>query len=192
MVDEESRDVASEAAGGAPVNRDKRRSDPGVIEGEAASPGEAEATLLAPVDGGPAASGEEAAGPGSSAQEPEESAPSAWKAGDAAPSTRDALARQPGRRWPVAFVSGALGGLVVSALLGGAVYYFLAPKADLAEADANRLAAIESQARREDAAIADIDKRVAGIDQRVGAIEGSGSSAALAAIDKRVAALPKD
>ena len=86
-------------------------------------------------------------------------------------------------------MSGALGGLVVSALLGGAAYYLLAPKADLAEADANRLAAIESQARREDAAIADIDKRVAGIDKRVGALEASGSSAALAAIDKRVAAL---
>ena len=35
MVDEESQDVASAPAGGAPVNRDRLR-DPDVIDGEAA------------------------------------------------------------------------------------------------------------------------------------------------------------
>jgi hypothetical protein len=179
MVDEESQDVASEPVGGAPGNRDKRRGALGVIEGEAASHGESEAAPLA-------AEVEEPPPPDRATGEP---APSAGEAGDAAPSTWEGQTGQPGRRGPRPFVSGALGGLVVSALVGAAGYYLLAPKANLAEADAGRLAAIESLAQRENAAIADIDKRVAGIDKRVGALEGSSSTAALAAVDKRLGAL---
>jgi hypothetical protein len=130
MVDEEYQDVASEPAGGAPVNRDKQRSAPEVIEGEAASPGEGEPAPLAPEAGEPAPPDQESGEP----------APSAGEAGDAAPpATSEGRAGQPGRRGPGAFVSGALGGLVVLALGGGAGYYLLAPKADLAEGNASRI-----------------------------------------------------
>ncbi|HKN30030.1 MAG TPA: hypothetical protein VJY34_20005 [Roseiarcus sp.] len=112
-----------------------------------------------------------------------EVAPPAQQAGEAAPPAQQTQAAPSGRRGRGgAFLAGALGGLVVSAIAGGAGYYLYAPKADLEEANASRLAAIESQAQREDAAIA-------GIDKRVGALEGSSSAAALAAIDKRLSAL---
>jgi hypothetical protein len=164
MVDEESQDVASEPAGGAPVNRDKR-GDPGVIDGEA------------PRDDGEAAS---------AAQEVSEPAPPADEAVRAAPPSHEAEAVPPGRaRLGVfgAFLSGALGGLIFAAVAGGAgYYYFLAPKIDLAETNASRLASIESQAQREDAAIASVEKRV-------GALDGASSAEAFAAIDNRLGVL---
>ena len=151
MVDEESQDVASvpaegapEPAGGAPANRDKR-ADPGVIEGEVSSRNDGEI-----------------ASPAGEAR--------------AAPSGRR------GRGAFVGFLAGALGGLVASAIAVVAGFYLYAPKADLAEANAGRLAAIELQAQREDAAIS-------GIDKRVGAIERTSSAAAIASVDKRVDAL---
>ncbi len=163
MVDEESQDVASEPARGAPVNRDKR-SDPGVIDGEASRN-----------DGEAAPPAQEAGAP----------APSAQEAARVAHPSHEAEAAPSGRTRPGAFgafLSGALGGLVVAAVAGGAGYYLFAPKTDLAQTNASRLAAIESQAQREDAAIA-------GIDKRVGALEGASSAAALAAVDKRLGAL---
>ena len=140
MVDEEYQEVASEPVGGAPVNRDKRHTTLEVIEGEAASRGEGEPGPLA-------AEAEEHAPPDEATGEP---VPSAGEAGDAAPSTWEGQAGRPRWRGLRAFVSGAFGGLIVSALVGGAGYYLLAPKANLAEEDAGRLAAIESQAQRED------------------------------------------
>jgi hypothetical protein len=157
-----SAEAASETASGTPFNRD-HRGDPGVIEGEVSSRSEGEA--LPPAQG---------AGKG---------APSAPAAGEAAPPAREAQADPSGRRGRGGgFLAGALGGLVVSAIIGGTGYYLFAPKADLAEANASRLAAIEAQAQREDTAIADIDKRV-------GALEGTSSTAAIAAAEKRLDAL---
>ncbi|MFY9969928.1 MAG: hypothetical protein WAK41_11055, partial [Roseiarcus sp.] len=49
MVDEESQDVASDPAGGAPVNRDRQR-DPGVIDGEVAARVDGEAPAAAAAD----------------------------------------------------------------------------------------------------------------------------------------------
>jgi hypothetical protein len=163
MIDEESQDVASKPAGDAPVNRDKR-GDPGVIDGDASRDGEAPP----------------------SAQEVSEPAPPAEEAVRAAPPSHKAEAAPPDRARPgafVAFLSGAFGGLVIAAVAGGAGYYYLlAPKTDLAETNASRLASIESQAQREDAAIA-------GIETRVGALEGASSTGAVAAVDKRLGAL---
>ena len=91
----------------------------------------------------------------------------------------------PGRGGPRtsgAFLSGALGGFMVAVIAVGGGYYLFSPKADIAEVDASRLAVIESQANRDDAAISALDKQIA-------ALEGSGSAAALAAIDKRLDAL---
>ncbi|HZZ60518.1 MAG TPA: hypothetical protein VFE63_05010 [Roseiarcus sp.] len=163
MVDEESQDVACEPAGGAPANRDKR-GDPGVIDGEA------------PRDVGEAAP---------SAQRVSEPAPSE-EAVRAAPPSRDEEAVPPRRTRRgafAAFLAGALGGLIVAAIGGGAGYYYiLVPKTDLAETNARRLASIESQAQRQDAAIA-------GVGKRVDALEGTSSAGALAAVDKRLDAL---
>ena len=153
MVDEESRDVEPEIAGDAPANRDKS-GGLGGIEGEGSSIGAGEA---APPAGEPRA-------------EARIQAAHAVSHGRSGPGASGA------------FLSGALGGLIVAAIAGGAGYYLFAPKADLAEADASRLAAIESQASRDDTAISGLDKRIA-------ALEGSGSAAAVAAIDKRLDAL---
>jgi hypothetical protein len=82
-------------------------------------------------------------------------------------------------------LSGALGGLIVSVLAAGAGYYLLSPKLDIAEAQAVRLSAIESQAERNNPAIAAVEKRLT-------AVEGTHSvvaSATLASIEKRVSAL---
>ena len=158
MVDEESQDVKSEPAGGAPVNRDQRR-DPDVIEGEVAGRSDD-----APPDPAPA-------------EEPSPPPP--------APPLQPSA---PGRAG--AFVSGALGGLIVSALAAGAGWYFLAPNADLAGADANRLAALETQVQKNGAAVeaqASEGAAVASLDKRVAALEGP--AADVASIDKRVGAL---
>ena len=113
MVDEESQDVASAPAGGAPVNRDRLR-DPDVIDGEAirVEP-DTQATSAAEATG---------------AETPLGSPPPDRRA--------------PGALRPLAF--GALGGLIVSALALAGGYYALAPKADLAQADAGRLGALEA------------------------------------------------
>jgi hypothetical protein len=163
MVDEESQDVAPESAGGAPFNREGR-GDPGVVEGEA------------PRDDGEDAPSQEGSGPASPAEEAVRAAPSSPEA-EGGPTSR----ARPGVLG--AFLSGALGGLVVAAVAGAAGYYYLvALKSDLAETNASRLTSIESQAQREVSAIA-------GLERRVGALEGTSSESALAAIDKRLGAL---
>src|SRR5208337_4958681 len=188
MVDEVSQDVASEPAGGAsksvggaPVNRDKR-CDPGVIGGELASRD----------SGGPAPPVQEGGETAPPAQDADRPAPSVQQAGDATPPAREAQAGRSSTRRPSAlggFLWGAIGGLVVSAIVAGVGYSLFAPKADLAEANANRLAAIESQARRIESQAQREDAAVSGLDQRVGALEGSSSEAAIAAVDKHVGAL---
>jgi hypothetical protein len=150
MVDEESQDVASESAGGAPVNRDKRR-EPGVIDGEVSSRSDDDAVPH----------------PAAEASQPD------------APQPPPAASRAPRAH---GFLWGALGGLIVSALALGGGYYVFASKADVAQADASRVAALEAWTQREDAAIADLDKRI-------GAPEGTHSATALATIYKRLSAL---
>src|SRR5271165_6456776 len=159
MVEDESQDVASEAAAEAPVNREKR-SDPAVIDGEVAArvTDEAPAQAAAPP-------------PGSDAPPP------------SAPSER----RSPGAMRSIAF--GALGGVVVSALAGAGGYYVLAPKSDVAEQDTGRLGALEAQAQREGEESQRQSAAIAALDKRIGALEGSNSSAALSGLDKRISAL---
>src|SRR5271157_1977293 len=116
MVDEETQDVAASRAG-APVNRDARP-DPGVIEGEIAARGAHED------------------GPSPAAAEPASEAATQ----EAATQSQSApAAAKPVRTGARAFVTGALAGLIVSALAAGVGGYFLASTADLA-GDANRLA----------------------------------------------------
>ncbi len=162
MVEEESQQIASEPAGAAPVNRDKR-GDAGVIDGEVASRHEAETAEQAAPEGA------------------EPAAP---------PSPPPARGERAATR---GFLSGALGGAIVSVLAAGGGYYLLAPKADLAQGDANRLAALEAQAEQSQAAAESQAKRenaaTANLDKRVGALEGTNSAASLSSIDKRVSAL---
>lgn len=169
MVDEETQDVAAGRAG-APVNRDAQP-DPGAIEGEIAARS-AHEDRPSP-DAADAAS--EAATQEAATQS--ESAPPAAK---------------PARTGARAFAAGALAGLIVSALAAGVGGYFLASKADLAK-DASRLAGLETQAERENAALDAEAKResaaVASFDKRVSALEASASASGAAELDKRVSAL---
>jgi hypothetical protein len=164
MVDEETQDVAARRAG-APVNRDARP-DPGVIESEVAA--------RRAHEDGPSPGGAEPAG---EAETQSQSAPAAAK---------------PVRTGARAFAVGALAGLIVSVLAAGVGGYFLASKADLAE-DANRLAGLETQAERQNAALDAEAKRengaVASLDKRVSALEASASASGAAELDKRVRAL---
>jgi hypothetical protein len=148
MVDEESQDVASAPAGGAPVNRHGRR-DPGVIDGEVA----------ARVDGEPPA--------GAAAEAPKAEAPPRFP-----PPERPAPGA--GR----AFVFGALGGLIVSALAAAGGYYAFAPKTDLAEAETGRLAALETQAQSEGEETQRQGAAIAGLDKRLGALEAASAAGA--------------
>ncbi len=140
-----------------------KRRDPGVIEGEVASGSKEEAAPPPTADGSRPSASQPSHAPGRG--------PQAMRG----------------------FLSGALGGLVVSALAVGGGYYFFAPKADVAEADASRLAALEAQNERDTAAARAQAQRenaaILGLDKRVGALEGTISTTALATIDKRVAAL---
>ncbi len=169
MVDEETQDVAARRAG-APINRDARP-DPGVIEGEIAA---RNAREVGPSPGAAEAASEAAA---HEAATQSASAPAAAK---------------PARTGARAFAAGALAGLIVSALAAGVGGYFLASKADLAE-DANRLAELETQLQRENAALDAEAKRegaaVASLDKRVSALEASASASGAPELDKRVSAL---
>ena len=160
MVDEETQDVAPGRPGGAPVNRDARR-DPEVIEGEIAPRTTHE---KAPSGDPPSA--------GPSADAPQNQSPP--------PSRSAAPPASPKRAGARGFFAGALGGLIVSALAAGAGAYYLAPKADLAEEEAGRLAKLEAETARDSAAMADLGKRV-------GVLEAS--AAASGGLDKRIAAL---
>jgi len=148
MVDEESQHVASAPAAGAPVNRD-RRHDPGVIDAEVAARLDDEAPA------------------GTAAEAPTAGAPPG-----SAPPERQRLG---GGR---AFVFGALGGLIVSALAAVGGYYALAPRTDLAEADAGRLAALEAQAGREGEEVQRQGATLIGLDKRLGALEAASAAGA--------------
>jgi hypothetical protein len=148
MVDEESQDVASAPAAGAPVNRD-RRHDPGVIDGKVA---------VRVDDNAPA---------GTATEAPRGGAPP----GSAQPERQ-------GRGAGRAFVFGALGGLIVSALAAVGGYYALAPRPDLAAADAGRLAALEAQAEREGEEAQRQSAAIAGLDKRLGALETASAAGA--------------
>jgi hypothetical protein len=157
-------------AGIAPVNRDKRL-DPGVIDGEVGARGEDEA------EGAPRASDSIGAA--------------------ASPSPAPRVARsQGGLR---AFLAGAIGGAVVAALIAAGDYY-LRPASDLAQADANRLTALEAnsqrdgsareaEARREASALGDLTKRIGSLEAA-----SSGAPPAVAATEatERLTAQMKD
>jgi hypothetical protein len=105
----------------------------------------------------------------------------------AEPSLAPAAAPRTGVR---SLLAGAVAGLIVSLLGLGAGYTLLASKGDVSET-ANRLSAIEVQARQENDAIAaeasHESAAVASLEKRVSALETSASNAA--DLDKRVAAL---
>ena len=90
------------------------------------------------------------------------------------------------------FLSGAVAGLIVSALGVGAGYTFFASKADVSEA-ANRLSALETQARQGNDAIGAEANResaaVATLEKRISALEASAGASNTADLDKRVVAL---
>lgn len=176
MADEESEHVASEAAKGAPANRE-RAADPDVIDGEVAS------------------------------QSEPSTAPS--KKTSAAADLRSPPPRSRGGAIR-AFFAGVLGGLIVAAAALAGAYYLYPPKAELAEADANRLAAMETQTQRAEAhanrlaaveaqakdaaasAKAQLQRQsdvVAGLDKRIAALESSSSASGAAALAGRTAAL---
>ena len=150
MVDEESQDVASAPAGGAPVNRDRLR-DPDAIDGEA-----------------PVRVGDEAS-----------ARPVAEASGGDAPLRSPPDKRAPGALRPLAL--GALGGLIVSTLAAAGGYYALAPKIDFAEAEAGRLGALEAQAQHAGEEAQRQSAAIAGLDKRIGALEGASARIAVAA-----------
>src|SRR5271165_2363463 len=160
MVDEENHDVASEPAGAAAVNRD-RRPDPGVVEGEVIDRAETPA----------------AAAPAAETLRAEET-PRAEEAPRVEEPPRSA---PPGRPAPVAgraLAFGALGGLLVSALAAAGGYYALAPRADLAQENAARMGALEAQAQREGEDAERQSATIAALDKRIGALESANAAAA--------------
>ena len=173
MTGEEAHDVASGTAGGAPVNRDMRR-DPGVIEGEVASHGAAE-------DAPPSARAQPRMR--HQARPPQRRLSSRRL-------RRPAQPVRPGAR---GFAAGALAGLIVSALAAGAGYYYLTEQAGVADQAAGRLAGLESQAQRVSDSLEAEAKRenaaVASLDKRVAALKGAAAASAAAGLDKRLDAL---
>ena len=111
---------------------------------------------------------------------------------EAAAQPRSAPVAKPARTGARAFAAGALGGLIVSTLAAVVGYLFVASKTDFAE-DADRLAALESQAQRENAVLDAEAKResaaVANLDKRMSALEASASAPTAAELDKRLATL---
>jgi hypothetical protein len=89
-------------------------------------------------------------------------------------------------------LAGAVGGLVVSVLGLGAGYSLLTSKADGSDT-ANRLGALEAQARQTNEALGAEANResaaVAALEKRIGALEASAGASNTADLDKRVAAL---
>jgi hypothetical protein len=89
-------------------------------------------------------------------------------------------------------LAGAVAGLIVSALGLGAGYTLLASKADVSET-ANRLSALETQARQTSDAIAAEASResgaVASLEKRISALESSAGASNAADLEKRVTVL---
>ncbi len=169
MVDGESHEIVPGPAGGAPPNRDKRPNE-SVIEGELAA-AHAEAGTEAP-----AAATPETAAAETPAEEP--APPPEPEPAPAAPPVGTPERTGVGR----VIAAGAVAGAVVAALVAAAGLYLIPPKAALSEADAARITAAEAEASRDGAALA-------GLDKRVGALEGAHTAAALAGLDKRVGAV---
>ena len=154
MDDQESQDAASEPSAGAPPNRD-RRPDPDVIEAEGAARAADETPPLSAASAAP----------------PPEPAP-----------------RGGGFR---ALLAGAIGGLIVSALSLAGGYAVSSPKTGLDENDANRLAALETAAKSSASTAESEDRRqndaIAGLDKRIAALETS--SGPSEAVEQRLKAL---
>jgi hypothetical protein len=89
-------------------------------------------------------------------------------------------------------LAGAVAGLIVSVLGVGAGYTLLASKGDASET-ANRLSAIEAQARQDNDAIAaeasHESAAIASLEKRIGALEAGAGASSAAELEKRVAAL---
>ncbi len=161
MVDEESHETVSEPGEAPPSDGDERPNGE-MIEGDAAGE-EAEAVA-------PKSEAEKAARTPPPAGAPPERPFSMPRSEPKPPGSGGAL------------LAGAFAGAAVSVLAAVGGFALLQPTAGLSEADASRLAALESATNRNDAAIA-------GLDKRVGAVEGAHVASGLAAVDKRVAAL---
>jgi hypothetical protein len=143
MVDEDKETYAPEPAG-APSHRDGRP-DPVLIEGEASR---LEQSPPEPAEAAAETSESVIARPAMDPPPP--------------PSRTEPPARGPSRFG--AFVAGAVGGAIVAALAMAGGYSFLAPKTDLAEAEGNRLSALESGAERETSALTALEKRLAALE----------------------------
>ena len=89
-------------------------------------------------------------------------------------------------------LGGAVAGLIVSALALGAGYTLFAPKSEVSDT-ANRLSALETQARRANDDVAAEAKResaaVAALGKRIGALESRAGASSAPDLEKRVAAL---
>jgi hypothetical protein len=111
---------------------------------------------------------------------------------EAAGQPRPAPAANPASAGSRGVLAGAIAGLVVSALAAGAGYSFLASKSEVAET-ADRLAEIQAQSQRENAALETEAKHesaaLASLDKRVSALETGAGASGVAELDKRVAAL---
>ena len=164
MVNEESHEIVSEPDAGAPHNSEKPPNET-VIEGEASR---LDADGVAPEPEVVKTAPELEAEAARSEPPPPYSPP------------RERPAPPPQAR-STGWVQGLVAGLVGGALVAGAANVLLPANSSLSEADANRLAALESTASREGSAIDSLEKRVQ-------SLQGA-STAALAAVDKRVGAL---
>jgi len=88
-----------------------------------------------------------------------------------------------------ALLAGAIGGFFAAAIAGAVAYAVLFPKADLAQANAARLAALEAQVGRVGTGWQREEAAVAAIEKRVGALEAPQQGGSIADLDKRVRAL---
>jgi uncharacterized protein HemX len=114
------------------------------------------------------------------ARETDESSPDSI----AAESRAEPRPAPPARSRNDGFLSGALAGLIVSALGLGAGYMLFAPRGDVSETAA-RLGEVEAQAQRDRSALT----AVAGLDKRVAALEAaSAGNGAVSEATQRLAA----
>jgi hypothetical protein len=124
------------------------------------------------------------------AREPDGSGSAAESAAAESRSDPRTAAKATPRNSARSLLAGAVGGIVVSALGLGAGYSLLTSKADGSDT-ANRLGALEAQARQTNEALGAEANResaaVAALEKRIGALETGASNAA--DLDKRVAAL---
>ena len=158
MAEEDSMSVGPT---GAPVNRDQKR-DPGVIEGDAIR-AEAETEAAA-----------------AAAEQPVRAEP-------APPPRFDPPPPPPRPSRFGAFLAGAVGGAVVAAL-AIAGYSSFGPKAGLSDEDASRIAAVESAAQKENAAVGAVEKRLAGLDAASAALAAKVAAATQSADQAAAAA----